>query len=101
MVLLAGEFLRECKPYIEEGVHPQIIIRSFRLAASLAIQELKRIAVTLDKNDPEKLRELLQKCASTTLNSKVCMVGVCSRWAGGVGWHVGVVQNGVFVRVVR
>ena len=24
VVLLAGEFLRECKPYIEEGVHPQV-----------------------------------------------------------------------------
>ena len=23
VVLLAGEFLRECKPYIEEGIHPQ------------------------------------------------------------------------------
>eukprot|EP00047_Mylnosiga_fluctuans_P001740 m.221712 g.221712 ORF g.221712 m.221712 type:complete len:568 (+) comp10637_c0_seq1:62-1765(+) len=71
VVLLAGEFLRECKPFIEEGVHPQIIIRSFRLAVSLAIQEIRKIAVTLDKNDPEKLRELLQKCASTTLNSKL------------------------------
>jgi hypothetical protein len=72
--LLAGEFLRECKPFIEEGVHPQIIIRSFRLAVSSAIQHLKKIAVTLDKNDPEKLRELLQRCAATTLNSKVIVV---------------------------
>jgi hypothetical protein len=23
VVLLAGEFLREAKPYIEEGIHPQ------------------------------------------------------------------------------
>ena len=23
VVLLAGEFLRESKPYIEEGIHPQ------------------------------------------------------------------------------
>jgi T-complex protein 1 subunit eta len=67
--------LRECKPFVEEGVHPQVIIRSFRLACSTAIQELKKIAVTLDKNDPEKLRELLQKCASTTLNSKASLGG--------------------------
>lgn len=35
VVLLAGEFLREAKPFIEEGVHPQLIIRSFRTAAHL------------------------------------------------------------------
>ena len=27
VVLLAGEFLRECKPYIEEGMHPQTIVK--------------------------------------------------------------------------
>jgi len=34
-VLLAGEFLKQAKPYIEEGVHPQVIIRAFRKAAVL------------------------------------------------------------------
>ena len=63
--------MRECKPYVEEGVHPQIIIRSFRQAVALAIQKIKEIAVTLDKDNTDQLRELLQKCASTTLNSKV------------------------------
>lgn len=32
VTLLAGEFLRNVKPYIEDGVHPQIIIKGFRLA---------------------------------------------------------------------
>ena len=32
VVLLAGEFLKQCKPFIEEGVHPQVIIRAFRKA---------------------------------------------------------------------
>ena len=35
MTLLAGEFLKQVKPYIDEGVHPQIIIRSFRKALFL------------------------------------------------------------------
>ena len=33
VVILAGEFLRECKPFVEDGVHPQNIIKSFREAA--------------------------------------------------------------------
>ena len=35
MVMLAGEFLKQAKPYIEEGVHPQIIVRAFRRATNL------------------------------------------------------------------
>lgn len=45
VVLLAGEFLKQMKPFIEEGVHSQIIIRSVRKASQLAIQHINDIAV--------------------------------------------------------
>lgn len=35
VVLLAGEFLKEAKPFIEDGVHPQNLIRSYRIASNL------------------------------------------------------------------
>lgn len=35
VTLLAAEFLKQIKPYVEEGVHPQIIIRAFRTATQL------------------------------------------------------------------
>lgn len=35
VVLLAGEFLKEAKPFIEDGVHPQNLIRSYRTASNL------------------------------------------------------------------
>lgn len=35
VVILAGELLRQCKPYVEEGVHPQVIIRAYRKATQL------------------------------------------------------------------
>jgi len=35
VVLLAGEFLKQCKSFIEEGVHPQVIVKAFRRATSL------------------------------------------------------------------
>ena len=38
VVILAGEFLRECKPFVEDGVHPQNIIKYFREAAQMAIR---------------------------------------------------------------
>ena len=45
VVLLAGEVLKQMKPFIEEGLHSQIIIRSVRKAAQLAVQHINDIAV--------------------------------------------------------
>lgn len=41
VVILAGELLRECKAFIEEGVHPRAIIRSFRQAGTMAVQHIQ------------------------------------------------------------
>jgi len=71
VVLLAGEFLREAKPFIEEGVHPQVIIKAFRDANRLAINRLLEIAVKLDEEEPGKRRDMLEKSAATSLNSKL------------------------------
>jgi T-complex protein 1 subunit eta len=41
VVLLAGELLREAKPYIEEGVPSQTVIKGFRTASHLVGLDLK------------------------------------------------------------
>lgn len=71
VVLLAGEFLKQCKPFVEEGVHPQIIVRAFRKATYLAVQKIKDISIRIQKDDPQERRAMLQKCATTALNSKL------------------------------
>ncbi|KAI0240632.1 T-complex protein 1 subunit eta [Lamellibrachia satsuma] len=71
VVILAGEFLKQIKPFVEEGVHPQIIVRAFRKATSLAVQRIKDVAVHIPKGDPKTQRSLLEKCASTALSSKL------------------------------
>lgn len=35
VTLLASEFLKQVKPFIEEGVHVQVAVKSFRKAANL------------------------------------------------------------------
>lgn len=67
VVVLAAEFLKEAKPFIEEGVHPQIVIRSFRSALNLVLKRLDEIAVKLS----EQSDEIFIRCASTTLSSKM------------------------------
>ncbi|XP_043200065.1 T-complex protein 1 subunit eta-like [Amphibalanus amphitrite] len=72
VVLLAGEFLRQVKPYVEEGVHPQIIIRAVRKGTQMMIKRIHEVAVKVSgsSGDAEKY-ELLRKCASTALMSKL------------------------------
>lgn len=71
VVLLAGEFLREAKPFIEDGVHPQLIIRAFRTAANLVVKKVKELAVSIEGKSLEEKKKLLEKCAATTLSSKL------------------------------
>ncbi|XP_041368092.1 T-complex protein 1 subunit eta-like [Gigantopelta aegis] len=71
VTLLAGEFLKQAKPYIEEGVHPQVIIRAFRKALFLAVEKMKEISMKTKKGDIKEQRKLLEKCAATALSSKL------------------------------
>eukprot|EP01132_Coremiostelium_polycephalum_P001545 gene1545-1945_t len=68
VVVMAGEFLKAAKPFLEEGIHPQIIIRAYRAAAELAKQKIKELSVDIK---PENMREYLEKCAMTAMNSKL------------------------------
>jgi len=70
VVLLAGEFLREAKPYIEEGVHPQVIIKAYRQAVALATAKIDSLAVNLEQSGGE-VRAMLEKSAATSLSSKL------------------------------
>uniref|UniRef100_A0A8C2YQF0 CCT-eta n=1 Tax=Chinchilla lanigera TaxID=34839 RepID=A0A8C2YQF0_CHILA len=71
VTLLAAKFLKQVKPYVEEGLHPQIISQAFCTATQLAINKIKKIAVTVKKQDKVEQRKLLEKSAMTALSSKL------------------------------
>lgn len=71
VVILAGEFLKQFKAFVEEGVHPRIIIKSVRKATALALAKIQEIAVKIDRNNPAEYRSLLEKCAATSMSSKL------------------------------
>jgi T-complex protein 1 subunit eta len=66
VVLLAAELLSQLKPLIEEGVHPQLLVRYLQQAGRLAVETVRAMAV-----QPSNPRETLLKTASTALNSKL------------------------------
>ena len=72
VVLLAAEFLKESKRFVEEGVHPQSVIRAFRQASIIAVEKVRELAVDIGKDkSEEERRDLLRRCAITSLNSKL------------------------------
>jgi len=85
--LLAGEFLKNVKTFVEDGVHPQIIIKGYRLACNTAMERLRQLAVPVDKKEETKTREMLLRCAGTALNSKLI--------AGQKGFFSGMVVDAV------
>jgi len=71
VTILAGEFLTAAKACIEEGIHPQVIIKYYRQACKMAKEQVKKMALAVTpKNEEEKIL-LLERCAATALNSKL------------------------------
>lgn len=58
------------KPFVEDGVHPRIVIKALRAATQIAIDKIKEISKQMDSS-PQKHRVLMEECAATALNSKL------------------------------
>lgn len=71
VVLLAGEFLKQLKPFVEEGVHPRIVIKAIRKTLAICIENIQKMAVKIEKKNTKEHRALLEKCAATALSSKL------------------------------
>lgn len=71
VVLAAGELLKQSKQFIEEGMHSQVIIKGYREACMKCIDRIKEISVKIGDKSEEEKRDLLVKCAQTSLNSKI------------------------------
>ncbi|VDP03320.1 unnamed protein product [Heligmosomoides polygyrus] len=69
VVVLAAEILKRMKPFIEDGVHPQLLIRALSKASEEALNYLSELAIKIEGES--ELREMLVKCAMTTLSSKL------------------------------
>jgi len=70
-VLVAGELLRQSKALIEEGMHSQIIIKGYREALKMCLDRIKHVSNKIGDKTQEEKRDLLEKCAQTSLNSKI------------------------------
>lgn len=63
--------MKQSKSLIEEGMSSTIIIKGFRLALKMSLDRIKEVSVKIGDKTPDEKRELLMKCAETSLNSKI------------------------------
>lgn len=52
-------------------MHSQIIIKGYRESLKLCIDRIKEISVKMNNEDAEAQRQVLLRCAMTSLNSKI------------------------------
>jgi len=71
VVVLAGELLKEAKSFLEDGLVAPQIIKGYRVACDLALGKLQDMSIDLSSKTPAEKRDMLIKCAETTLNSKL------------------------------
>ena len=71
VMLFAGELLKEAKQFIEDGMSPQIIISGYWKALQFARDKLRECAVIINDKSEEEKKNLLIRCAQTSLNSKL------------------------------
>lgn len=66
VIVLAGELLSASQEFLEQGLHPTLIISAYRKALDDMLIGLKeKIAIPVDSNDEQKLIDVLSSCIGT------------------------------------
>lgn len=65
-VVFTGALLEKAEGLIENGVHPSVVVKGYRLASEKAVEILEDLAVTAGEGD----RDLLVKTARTSITGK-------------------------------
>ncbi|XP_064475152.1 T-complex protein 1 subunit gamma-like [Ornithodoros turicata] len=71
VIILAGELLTAALPYLEQNIHPTVIISAYRQALEDIINVLKeKVSVPVDVNNPQQMADVIQSCIGTKFISK-------------------------------
>lgn len=71
VVVLATEFLKQAKPFIESGTHPRLIVKSYRRALRECLKKLNELKITPEQTEGEAWSQHLKALAGTAMNSKL------------------------------
>ncbi|MFN7105138.1 MAG: thermosome subunit beta [Pyrobaculum sp.] len=66
-VVLAGALLEESEKLLEKNIHPTVIVSGYKKALDVAIEHLRKVAVSVNRSDTDVLR----KIAMTAMGGKI------------------------------
>ncbi|OQR76206.1 T-complex protein 1 subunit gamma isoform 1 [Tropilaelaps mercedesae] len=71
VIVLAGELLASAVPFLEQNMHPTIVIAAYRQALEDAVDILKnKVAEPVDVDDTAQMTEVINSCIGTKFLSK-------------------------------
>ncbi|KAH8414023.1 hypothetical protein KR222_002602 [Zaprionus bogoriensis] len=71
VIVLAGEMLAAAEPFLQQQIHPTVIIRAYREALEDIVNHLQSdLSVQLDIKDKAKMAEVVKACVGTKFIGK-------------------------------
>ena len=66
VIILAGEILAHSEPFLEQGLHPTVIIRAYKKALDDIVTILNdQVSVAIDSNNVDELVKVIKSCIGT------------------------------------
>lgn len=65
VIVLAGEIMAAAQQFVEQKMHPTVIIRGFRMALEDMLKVLDDIEVKVDLADHGRVKEVIKSCLAT------------------------------------
>jgi len=70
VIILAGQLMTTALPFLEEKMHPRIIVGSYIQVLETAVASLKRQAIKIDIKDDKELLKIVKSCLGTKFSSR-------------------------------
>jgi T-complex protein 1 subunit gamma len=70
VIILAGEMMVAAKPFVERDIHPTIIVNSYYKALNEGLRLINEIAVPIDTNNDDDVKNALNSCIGTKFASR-------------------------------
>lgn len=70
VIILAGEMLINAEPFVRTNIHPTVIVRGYNYALQEALEICEKLALVVDVNDVDKMKDLVQSCIGTKFSSR-------------------------------
>ena len=75
----AGEMLHIAEPFLEQNLHPTVIVRGFMRALEDAIATVDTLAFPIDTSNREQMLKTVQSCIGTKYTARFgTLMAVCS-----------------------